>query len=179
MSDFESRIKAIFATGEDRGARLREHLSNNDDLIGVVLRGHLVLEELLFAAVSAHCQEPEHLKEVRLRFPQLVSLLRALEKISAVPSNYWNALLEFNTLRNQLAHRLEPKDIEACTARFVSFVSLRSEHKFPEPHSSREALQAALHYLIGGLEVVATWHAAVEALIHERATGESGNGAAA
>lgn len=170
MSDFDSRIKAIFDAGEDRGQRLQLLLSTPDDLISLVLRGHLIIEELLFTAVAAHCRDPEHLDSARLRFPQLVSLLRALEKISSVPSHYWNALLELNALRNCLAHRLEPEDMEARVSRFVSIIANASSSKLPEPFTSREALQAAIYYLMGGLEMVAAWEAAVEALIHHRAT---------
>ena len=172
MAEFKSRLKSIFGAREERGQRFHEILRTPDDLVSLVLRGHLVVEELLFAAVSAHCQETEHLKIARLRFPQLVALLRALEKISAVPSNYWTALSELNSLRNALAHNLEPQDLASRVARFVAVIAEGStEVKLPEPHSSREALETALFLLIGGLEVVAVWQAAVEDLIRHRIAG--------
>ena len=172
MAEFESSLKSIFGAREERSQRFLEILRTPDDLVSLVLRGHLVVEELLFAAVSAHCQEPEHLKTARLRFPQLVALLRALEKDSAVPPNYWTALSELNRLRNALAHNLEPQDLVSRVARFVAVVAEDStQAKFPEPHSSREALEKALFYLIGGLEVVAVWQAAVEELIRHRIAG--------
>lgn len=166
MAEFESRLKAVFEAREGRGQRFNQILRTPDDLVSLVLRGHLVVEELLFAAISVHCQESEHLKTARLRFPQLVALLRALEKVSAVPPSYWTALSELNSLRNALAHILEPQDLASRVAHFVAVIAEGStQAKFPEPHSSREALEAALFYLIGGLEVVAVWQAAVEDLI--------------
>ena len=169
MTDFDTRINAIFNAGNERSEKLRALLAAPDDLIALVLRGHLVLEELLFAAAAAHCQDPDHLKAARLRFPQLVSLLRALEKISTVPPRFWDALLELNALRNALAHRLEFDDLEHRVNLFVTaaagdeFIA-----KVPLPHSSRQALETTLHFLIGGFEVVAVWHASVEELIRER-----------
>lgn len=162
-------MKPTLEAREARSQRLHEILRAPDDLISLVLRGHLFIEELLFAAVSAHCQDIEHIKTARLRFPQLVALLRALEKISAAPPNYWAALSELNTLRNALAHNLEPSDLTSRVARFVGAVAEGSvEAKIPKPYSSREALERALFHLIGGLEVVAVWQAAVEELTREQ-----------
>jgi hypothetical protein len=172
MNNQDSRIDAIFSAGDARSEKLRAFLVGPEDLISLVLRGHLVLEELLFAACAAYCRDAEQLKNARLRFPQLVSLLRALEKISAVPSHYWDALLELNSLRNGLAHKLEHKDLQSRIARFVGIVASNGKTgmKFPQPYSSREALESALNFLVGGLEVVSVWHAAVEELIRQRAT---------
>ena len=117
MAEFESSLKPTLEAREARSQRLHQILRTPDDLISLVLRGHLFIEELLFAAIEAHCQDTEHLKAARLRFPQLVALLRALEKISAAPPNYWVALSELNALRNALAHNLEPNDIESRVAR--------------------------------------------------------------
>lgn len=169
MKSKDSKFDVIFSAGDARSDRLRTFLTAPEDLISLVLRGHLVIEELLFTACSAYCRDAEHLKHARLRFPQLVSLLRALEKISAVPPSYWDALLELNSLRNSLAHQLEHKDIQGRIARFVGVVagSNRADMTFPQPYSSREALESALYFLVGGLEVVSVWHSAVEELIRQ------------
>jgi len=170
MPEFESKINDIFNAGQLRSEKLISLLSTPDDLISLVPRGHLVLEELLFTACSAYCQDPSHLKAGRLRFPQLVSLLRALEKISSVPQEYWDALIELNSLRNALAHQLEQKDIEAKISRFVGIVTnFRPEGSLPKSQSARESLESSLYFLIGGFEVVAVWHKAIEELIKQRA----------
>jgi hypothetical protein len=174
MVEYRSALKPTLEAREARSQRLHQILRTPDDLIALVLRGHLFIEELLFAAVLAHCQDIEHLKAARLRFPQLVALLRALEKISAAPPNYWSALSELNALRNALAHNLEPNDLASRVARFVAAVTEGQEGaKIPEPHSSREALEKALLHLIGGLEVVAVWQAAVEELTRAQAAGRT------
>jgi hypothetical protein len=172
MAEYESPLKSTFESREARSQRLHEILRTPDNVIGLVLRGHLFIEELLFAAVEAHCKDAEHLKMARLRFPQLVELLRALEKISSVPPHYWTALSELNALRNALAHKLEPSDLASRVARFVDAVAASPDGtKIPRPHGSREALESALLHLIGGLEVVAVWQAALEELIRAQAAG--------
>lgn len=179
MADFDEKIAQVFADGDARRAKIESLLPTSDDLVGLVLRGHLLVEELLFSSCAAFCRDAEQLKGARLRFPQLVSLLRALEKIPAVPPDYWAALLELNSFRNALAHQLEHKDIEGRISRFVSAVRLAAaDTQLPVPANSHEAVKTALHFLIGGLEVVSVWHASVEELLRARAL-ESRNGAAA
>ena len=62
LADFRSRISALFRGRQQRDKRFLEILLSDDDMIAVVLRGHLVVEELLFSAIAAHCQEPEKLR---------------------------------------------------------------------------------------------------------------------
>lgn len=179
MRDFEADISEVFAEGEARRERLVALLPESDDLVGLVLRGHLVLEELLFVACAAFCAAPEHLKGARLRFPQLVSLLRSLEKIPSVPDNYWAALTELNSLRNLLAHQLEHNDLESRIVHFLATVDLPPDvKKSLQPEPLRKKLQAALHFLIGGFEVAAVWHEGVETLLRHRALESNGESAA-
>jgi hypothetical protein len=138
MVEYKSPLKSTLEAREARSQRLHQILRTPDDVVGLVLRGHLFIEELLFAAIEAHCQDAEHLKTARLRFPQLVALLRALEKISSVPSHYWTALSELNALRNALAHKLEPNDLASRVARFVDAVAASPDAtKITGPHDSR------------------------------------------
>lgn len=90
MDDFRAKLKRLFSSGEERSKRLAEILKSEDDLTSIVLRGHLVLEELVFTAVAAHCVNPDYLKKANLRFPQLLAMLRALEKLPSVPEWLWS-----------------------------------------------------------------------------------------
>jgi hypothetical protein len=83
----------------------------------LVLKGHLLLEETLYQAVWAKCPNPQYLNRAQLRFPQLLNLARALypnppddEKRRLPRSVLWDAMEALNTLRNELSHKLEPKD---------------------------------------------------------------------
>jgi hypothetical protein len=94
-------------------------------------------------------------------------MLRALEKIPAVPDWLWAALAELNTLRNSLAHRLELDDLSDRVNRFVATVPTPSdeEKRFPPPATQKAAVNRALHYIVGGLSVVAVFQSAMEHLI--------------
>jgi hypothetical protein len=178
-SPLEARLEQIFRDPDERSRELRLKLTTPNDLVGVVLRGHLVVEELLSASCGAYCKHPEHLHAARLRFPQLVLLLRALEKLPAVPSQFWDALLELNAIRNALAHRLELKNLEGKIDRFVDLVGVyKVENPLPAPTSRREALENAIAFLVGGFEVIATFHKNVDELLELRdAQGSAGIGA--
>ena len=109
-----------------------------------------------------------------------MSLLRALEKIPAAPPHYWDAVLQFNTLRNALAHRLEPSDVEErirqlCQLLKPSLPKVAAGDSEPTP---AEQLKQVIHFLVGGFEVVAVWQQAVEVLITHRLQVGRADGAA-
>jgi hypothetical protein len=92
----------------------------------MILKGHLLLEELLYAAVLYKCPNPAYLENSQLRFFQLLRLVRALylgpPPEQTGPFNeaaFWDALDALNTPRNRLAHKLEPKDLSALLQRML------------------------------------------------------------
>ena len=62
MVEYKSALKSTLEAREVRSQRLHEILRTPDDVIGLVLRGHLFIEELLFAAVEAHCKDAEEFR---------------------------------------------------------------------------------------------------------------------
>jgi len=116
--DFKAKLNAISDARKLQDEQYSVLLRSDDDIISLVLRAHLIMEELLFAAIAAHCPTPEHLQNIQFRFPQLVALVRALAKVP-LPAWIWDALLELNALRNALAHNLDPQNISARVARLL------------------------------------------------------------
>lgn len=168
MTSKEDEVHAIFAAGQDRGERWTTLLKTSDDLVAVVLRGHLVFEEILFRVVQTHCLSPEHLGDAKLRFFQLVALARSLEKVPAIPESTWRALGELNSLRNALAHNLESASVEERVARFVRAARPNLAPDPSEPPTSKEGVLSALFYLLGQLEVLDVFTEAVEWLVVQR-----------
>jgi hypothetical protein len=165
MDHFHDKIHRIFESHEKRSDELFELLKQEDDTVSVVLRGHLVLEQLLFAAIAAHCPNPAALQGARLRFIQLLPLLEALQNLPALPEYAWTALRELNSLRNSLAHDLDAERLNKRLAAFL--VEMRKgnfEKELPESKSDADTLKRALSYLVGMLSVLGPFHAAVEAL---------------
>ena len=166
MVDGQSEMKGLFTAAESRSDRWTELLKQSDDLVAVVLRGHLVFEEILFRVVQSHCTVPEHLAGARLRFLQLLALTRALEKLPAIPPATWQALERLNSVRNALAHNLPTASLAERVSSFVE-ASLGSERTsgLTTPPSSKESVSNALHFLLGQLQVLDVFTEAVEHLI--------------
>ena len=92
------------------------------DRVLVVLKGHLLIEELLREYVNHHVRNPESLQDARLTFHQALCLARAFAPEES-KEKLWNSVDKLNSLRNKIAHSLEPKDLEAKLKEFVEFLS--------------------------------------------------------
>lgn len=166
MAKFSSDIAHLFEESERRGERYLSLLRREGDLVSVVLRGHLIMEELLYRTVQSHCESPEHLDEARLRFPQLVALAKSLDKLPAAPPSLWASLAKLNTLRNSLAHSLELPDLDKRVVAFVEATLGHARVAALGPSSnSKEAVVTSLCFVLGQLEVVGVFTEALEWLI--------------
>lgn len=71
-----------------------------------VLKGHLLLEEMITAAIEKSVFHPEHLEAARLTFAQKVSIARSLS-LDEPKNSIWDLVERLNKLRNVLSHSLE------------------------------------------------------------------------
>jgi len=74
----------------------------------IVLKGHLLIEQLLTSLLSHHCDAPDFMRKTGLRFPQKVALLKAMV-ILPFPDQLWRFLELINQLRNDFSHDPEPE----------------------------------------------------------------------
>lgn len=95
-------------------------LSSKDETL-IVLKGQLLLEELLFDYCRSCVENPEHLDSVRLNFAQLESLTRSMTRYG-VRDWVWGAARQINALRNALAHNLSLADYEDRRERIITLV---------------------------------------------------------
>lgn len=72
----------------------------------IALKGHLVIEEKLTAAIEKFVFHPEHLDDARLSFAQKLTFARALS-LDENKNSMWDLVTKLNTLRNKLSHSLE------------------------------------------------------------------------
>ena len=99
--------------------RLGQHFLPAEDLTLAVLKGHLLVEEVLEEVVVAHCKNPGLIQEQQVNFATKLLFARALtgaEELTVV----WSACKRLNSLRNALAHKLEHPDTQK---RLLSFLS--------------------------------------------------------
>jgi hypothetical protein len=152
---------------EATAAAYLQALKGQQDLLGLILKGHLVVEDMLRRALALHCVEADHLKGTRFKFGQLVSLLRALQKIP-VPDDVWEAAIALNRLRNEAAHSLTETKLAELVTIFISSTSIAKNQRIKDlPDVPSAAFPMAIHYLVGQFDMACMWYAGVEALVSE------------
>ncbi len=89
--------------------KLKAHLPIAKDPTAVIVRGHLLVEELLEEFISIHLREPTAIKDARLTFHQKFRLVQGL--IGSKSDNpMWKSVEQLNKLRNQISHNLPNKE---------------------------------------------------------------------
>jgi hypothetical protein len=118
-------------------------LNEIDPVSMLVLRAQLLIEEQLHRILASRLPAPHFAADASLRFPQLLSLVRAFFPDARLDDT-WRVLREFNALRNRLAHHLEPADLEARICKIAT------EAAFPiKSASSEEEMLEAINHSLG------------------------------
>ncbi len=86
---------------------LDKHLAEVDDAELILLKGHLILEQVLNELLLLHFKNRKHLENLNLMFSKKLSLLAGLEGPFAKMHTDIAHLEEINRIRNKLAHQLE------------------------------------------------------------------------
>lgn len=90
--------------------RFRKHLPLGADASLVILKLHLLVEEQIRAFVDERLPNASALEAARLEYNQIICLAEAISTEDISPS-VWEAARRLNTLRNQIAHNLEPHGV--------------------------------------------------------------------
>ncbi len=85
--------------------KLKVHLPIAKDPTVVILRGHLLIEELLDDIISFYLKEPSAINDARLTFFQKMRLAQGILGKKNDDST-WKVIEALNRLRNQISHRL-------------------------------------------------------------------------
>ena len=110
--------------------RFREEMERVDELAHVLLKGHLLIEEALTRILEQYVFHREHLGEARLTFNQKMHLARSL-CLRKCAFGEWDLIAAINSLRNELAHRLQSPEREKRFSR-VKAIYLREIEQFGE-----------------------------------------------
>ncbi len=119
-------------------------LAKEATMEALILRGHLVIEDLLRQLLAAHSVKPEFLKDARLTFFQALRLAQAIDG-GGLRDQLFARLELLNRIRNTLAHEMDsPRQSE----QILEFV-LRSEPRYrggrrPKPRPFLKRLGVAL-----------------------------------
>ena len=106
--------------------RIAKHYPDGADLTLQVLKGHLLVEELLREIFSLLLAYPDALKGSRgtsFECHQIICLVQAMTKHSTLEPWMWDAAKRLNGIRNDLAHNLEPKSLDDKVQSLIRFVT--------------------------------------------------------
>ena len=101
-------------------SRMHNHLPYEEDNLTTILKGHLLIEEIISELVQRVGTNEKAIKDARLSFHQYACVAKAIyyeENNEWV----WGAILKLNKIRNKLAHNLEPDGIEDLVEEFIDF----------------------------------------------------------
>lgn len=142
--------------------RSRELLNScHDDLTLLALRGHLLVEEQLFLALTDRLGHEEILASAGLGFRQKMKMVKKLlsgSKLDKCFSEVFNHFEKLNELRNCLAHRIEVKDMNSQVDNFCKQAEQLSKpaaqfNSYDRPERFKVAL-ANLYAAIASLRMI-------------------------
>jgi hypothetical protein len=123
-----------------------------DDKAAIVaLKGHLVLEERITAAIEKFVFHPEQLEGARLTFAQKLSIARSIS-LDEHQNSMWDLVERLNKLRNTLSHSLKGASrVDAMNALRSTYAK---ERELEEWEKNDEALLifSAVAYCLGFID---------------------------
>uniref|UniRef100_UPI004047FF57 hypothetical protein n=1 Tax=Aliarcobacter sp. TaxID=2321116 RepID=UPI004047FF57 len=81
-------------------------LKHVDDTAQIILKGHLVIEDLMNESIKNFVFHAENIEEAKLQFHQKILLCKSMST-SNNKHNMWNLLKHINNVRNSLSHSLD------------------------------------------------------------------------
>ena len=112
-----------------------EHLPlQAEDESLLVLKGHLLCEELLNDYINQSVQSPEFLlgDDIRTHFGEKLKISQALSHPDVADRWIWKGLRKLNMLRNAYAHSLEPNEerLKKERDKFVMHIQANNYREF-------------------------------------------------
>jgi hypothetical protein len=106
--------------------RLLSHLPVGNDQTLTILKGHLLIEELVREMIDSKLKVPLSHSKIRFEFDQCLVIAKSLSG-DKFEDWVWQAMRKLNKLRNDLAHNLEPKGFNDRVTDFISFIESNRE----------------------------------------------------
>ena len=138
-------------------ATLEKHLGKAENVEIILLKGHMVIEQILNELLSLYIKEENDLEKLNLTFSKKLELLKALEKSKGFSNRELNHLNELNRIRNKLAHKLDFDDYHddlkkwACTV--VGYTPLSINRKRTYINTLKKAFYLLSGYLSASAKV--------------------------
>lgn len=128
---------------------MKQHLDGTDDPTLLILKAHLLVEERLRDVLARIRRSPEEVAAVRLSFHQALCLCRAVVGRQEDPA--WGFIARLNEVRNRMAHRLEPGNLDELLGSVVEKLGPGYADRFKTPP---DRFRAAAFYACGYFDAI-------------------------
>lgn len=132
-----------------------KHMPRAKDITLIILKGHLLIEQVLTDILDTELSYSKALYDAKMSFSNRLAVVKS---IYGTDSSFPYGVIEnLNSLRNQLVHNLEPKDIKSKLDDFIiktkqSKVGLLSEYKQLESSDRLKLAIISLYAYVCGMK---------------------------
>ena len=146
MSDIKSNLDI---SSDEFTEKFTGHISRfGQDNTLVILKAHLLSEELMYKHLSVKLPHPEYLAGGRFTYSQTIRLSRAVCGDERHDKWVWGALSKLNKIRNRYGHNLEPTGVEKEIDELLQLINAHASSSFSEAQMG-ELPRAMLMLLVG------------------------------
>jgi hypothetical protein len=148
-------LRALYHDLLQRRLGAIELLSKIEEPELILLKGHLLIEEVLFALLGHKMRKSSSLEKARLSFAQIVSLVEGLYDGEDLNQSWlYAACHQLNKIRNRLAHNVRPDGLDQDINHFTAFVL---GHMTPD-FSPKNPLRYAIGSIHANFSALLTLH---------------------
>lgn|GEM_PF-1188608 len=128
-----------------------EYLPREKGFEYLILKGHLLAEEEMLNYIKRAIPNPIPIIEGRFSFYQLVQIVEAMRPPGAEPW-LWESLRNLNSLRNEMAHNLQPQGFDRKAKELARIVGRHASLDFiSTKDSQKETLRSAITLIVGSV----------------------------
>ena len=131
--------------------RFIDLVPESSDISIIILKGHLVVEEMLNEILKSHCVDYKALLEENLTFHQKACVAKSF--MSSVGIVYFPSIFFLNRLRNDLAHNIDSTKRNHLIASFIHNSRSLFGEKYNETETLEGKLRNAVCHAINGLGI--------------------------
>lgn len=158
MREFESshdEVQALYQRLIQQRIEAASMLSKIEEPELLLLKGHLLIEEVLFAMVAQRVKKASSLERARLSFAQVVTLVEGLYAGEDLNQTWlYAACHQLNKIRNRLAHNARPDGLNQEISHFVDFAISHMSPNF----SPKNPLKYSLGSIHANFSALLTLH---------------------
>ena len=126
---------------------IQENLESLEDVELILLKGHLVIEQLITELLEQTLKEPARLKSINPMFAKKLEIYLAISGNSIISEGLEVILRDLNSLRNKLAHDLKHPNFNQLLTDWVQRAARERIEDPDNPEIIKKQLIAAVSYI--------------------------------